>query len=126
MNLLRTIALIGALMVLLPMLEACNKSTELRTLHLSQESFTDISQNGEAIKVEVEAREDFEVIPEVDWIETNLKLGSSRNIITLNVKANLTGNERQGKVLFKSADVQAYLTVKQKGVKWNWIMYCKR
>lgn len=103
------------LLLLALMVASCNKSTELADLSVSQEEFVGISQDGENLEVIVEAKGEFEATSNVTWLEPNLKLGSSRNIITIKVSPNITGQERTGRVTFSTTEHTASVSVTQQG-----------
>ncbi|MDO5036501.1 MAG: zinc-dependent metalloproteinase lipoprotein [Porphyromonas sp.] len=97
------------------LITSCNKSTELAELHLSVESFEDVPQNGDNLRIVVESSGEFEATSSVKWLAPNITHGASRNIVTIKVSANLTGAERTGKVIFTTPGKSASVQVTQKG-----------
>lgn len=109
---------IFCLLIIFPLLFACNKETKIPNLEISQENLEvdhqGFDQNGKPPIVILTANAKWQAQSNKDWLKTNINVGGTRTLVTINVTPNFTGEDRDGEITFTNEHASATLKVHQK------------
>ena len=97
------------------LLSGCNKSEIIEGLSVDATEFNDISLYGGKYKILVTSSEEWSADASDTWISPNATKGLTRTLITVDVSANLTGEERTGTLTLRTKEETVDISFKQLG-----------
>ena len=103
------------------LLSGCHPFGTIGPLESNKTDFQNVAAEGDTLKVIISSDRKFVPVTETDWLSANLPAGKSRNKVTINVRPNLSDNERVGEIAFVIAEDEegekdrVSITVHQRG-----------
>lgn len=103
------------------LLSGCHPFGTIGPLESNKTDFQNVAAEGDTLKVIISSDRKFVPVTETDWLSANLPAGKSRNKVTINVRPNLSDEERVGEIAFVIAEDEegekdrVSITVHQRG-----------
>lgn len=106
---------------IIALLSGCHPFGTIGPLESNKTDFQNVAAEGDTLKVIISSDRKFVPVTETDWLSANLPAGKSRNKVTINVRPNLSDEERVGEIAFVIAEDEegekdrVSITVHQRG-----------